>query len=87
MAGPPVPVRHLYLHLPFCSHRCGYCDFVTAVGATERHAPYVDALLADLETTLPLVWGRKVVSIFIGGGTPNIQKNIIAERILRLPKD
>ena len=35
-------VRHLYVHLPFCAHRCGYCDFVTAVGALDRHGPYVD---------------------------------------------
>ena len=41
--------RHLYVHLPFCAHRCGYCDFVTAVGRHEQHAPYVDALLSELE--------------------------------------
>ena len=42
-------VRHLYVHLPFCAHRCGYCDFVTVVGARDRHGRYVDALLAELE--------------------------------------
>ena len=39
-------VRHLYVHLPFCAHRCGYCDFVSAVGRREQHGPYTDALLA-----------------------------------------
>ena len=41
--------RHLYVHLPFCAHRCGYCDFVTLVGKREGHGAYVDALLAELE--------------------------------------
>src|SRR5439155_456520 len=41
--------RHLYMHLPFCAHRCGYCDFVTAVGRRSQHADYVEALLAELE--------------------------------------
>ena len=43
-------IRHLYVHLPFCAHRCGYCDFVTVVGRARRaRARYVDALLAELE--------------------------------------
>ena len=41
-------VRHIYVHLPFCAHRCGYCDFVTAVGRRDQHGAYVDALLAEL---------------------------------------
>ena len=41
--------RHLYVHLPFCAHRCGYCDFVTVVGREDQHGAYVDALLAELE--------------------------------------
>ena len=41
--------RHLYVHLPFCAHRCGYCDFVTVVGRSGQHAAYVDALLQELE--------------------------------------
>ena len=41
--------RHLYVHLPFCAHRCGYCDFVTVVGRGGQHAAYVDALLRELE--------------------------------------
>ena len=41
-------MRHLYVHVPFCAHRCGYCDFVTVTGHDDQHAPYVDALLAEL---------------------------------------
>jgi coproporphyrinogen III oxidase-like Fe-S oxidoreductase len=43
------PAHHLYVHLPFCLHRCGYCDFVTVVGRADRHGAYVDALLVELE--------------------------------------
>jgi hypothetical protein len=44
-----MDVRHLDVHLPFCSHRCGYCDFVTVVGRGEQHRAYVDALLVELD--------------------------------------
>ena len=44
-----MSVRHLYVHVPFCAHRCGYCDFVTVTGHDDLHAAYVDALLHELE--------------------------------------
>jgi oxygen-independent coproporphyrinogen-3 oxidase len=62
-------VRHLYVHLPFCAHRCGYCDFVTAVGRPEQHAGYVDALLRELELE-GRVLADDVETVFLGGGTP-----------------
>jgi len=62
-----VSVRHLYVHLPFCAHRCGYCDFVTATGRDHLHTPYVDALLRELEEEHD---GSPVDTIFLGGGTP-----------------
>jgi oxygen-independent coproporphyrinogen III oxidase len=62
-------VRHLYVHLPFCAHRCGYCDFVTAVGRPEQHAAYVDALLRELERERHVL-AREVETVFLGGGTP-----------------
>jgi putative oxygen-independent coproporphyrinogen III oxidase len=62
-------VRHLYVHLPFCAHRCGYCDFVTLVGRTGEHGRYVDALLAELELERTALAPR-LESIFLGGGTP-----------------
>jgi oxygen-independent coproporphyrinogen-3 oxidase len=62
-------VRHLYVHLPFCAHRCGYCDFVTVVGRRGQHAAYVDALLAEL-TLEGGVLAERVETVFLGGGTP-----------------
>ena len=68
-----LPPLALYIHLPWCLKKCPYCDF----NSHERNgalpeAQYVDALIADLEAALPLVWGRRVVSVFIGGGTPSL---------------
>jgi len=62
-------VRHLYVHLPFCAHRCGYCDFVTAVGRPEQHAAYVDALLRELDEERHVL-ADPVETVFLGGGTP-----------------
>jgi oxygen-independent coproporphyrinogen III oxidase len=61
--------RHLYVHLPFCAHRCGYCDFVTVVGRRGQHRAYVDALLAELELERSHL-ADELETIFLGGGTP-----------------
>jgi putative oxygen-independent coproporphyrinogen III oxidase len=74
--------RHLYIHLPFCSHRCGYCDFVTVVGRTAQHGAYVDALLAELELELDLL-APSLETIFLGGGTPTFTAPAALERLLR----
>ena len=74
--------RHLYVHLPFCAHRCGYCDFVTVVGRAEQHAAYVDALLAELELERALLAPR-LETIFLGGGTPTFTERHALERLLR----
>jgi oxygen-independent coproporphyrinogen III oxidase len=66
---PVGAIGHLYVHVPFCAHRCGYCDFVTLVGRREEHAGYVDALLRELELERELL-GERVETIFLGGGTP-----------------
>jgi oxygen-independent coproporphyrinogen III oxidase len=73
--------RHLYVHLPFCAHRCGYCDFVTAVGREDAHAPYVDALLAELELEGALL-APELDTIFLGGGTPTFTEPRALERLL-----
>jgi putative oxygen-independent coproporphyrinogen III oxidase len=62
-------VRHLYVHLPFCAHRCGYCDFVTVTGHARDHRPYVEALLAELELERDVL-APEVETVFLGGGTP-----------------
>ena len=70
---PAQPPLSLYVHLPWCLLKCPYCDFNSH--AAPRSLPevrYLDALRADLEAALPLVWGRPVVSVFIGGGTPSL---------------
>jgi oxygen-independent coproporphyrinogen III oxidase len=74
-------VRHLYVHLPFCARRCGYCDFVTLVGRHEGHAAYVDALLAELELERELLGA--VETVFLGGGTPTFTDPMELERLLR----
>lgn len=62
-------VRHLYVHLPFCAHRCGYCDFVTVVGREAEHGSYVDALLRELALERGVL-AERVETVFLGGGTP-----------------
>jgi len=62
-------VRHLYIHLPFCAHRCGYCDFVTVVRRGGQHSAYVDALLQELELERAAL-ADGLDSVFLGGGTP-----------------
>ena len=74
-------VRHLYVHLPFCAHRCGYCDFVTVVGRAGQHAAYVDGLLAEL-TLESAVLASQVETIFVGGGTPTFTAPDELERLL-----
>ena len=74
-------VRHLYVHLPFCSHRCGYCDFVTVVGRHGEHDAYVDALLGELELEAGLLDAR-LDTIFLGGGTPTFTEPGALERLL-----
>ena len=73
--------RHLYVHLPFCTHRCGYCDFVTVVGRREQHAAYVDALLAELGLERDLLEPR-LETLFLGGGTPTFTEPAALDRLL-----
>ena len=84
MSGSRAPgrgVRHLYVHLPFCAHRCGYCDFVTLVGRGGEHDAYVDALLAELALERRRLAPR-VETVFLGGGTPTFTQPEALERLL-----
>jgi oxygen-independent coproporphyrinogen III oxidase len=74
-------VRHLYVHLPFCAHRCGYCDFVTVVGRKGDHRSYVDALLAELELERALL-APELETVFVGGGTPTFTEERELRRLL-----
>ena len=79
-------VLHLYVHLPFCAHRCGYCDFVTVVGRRGQHAAYVDAVLAELELERGALAGD-LETIFLGGGTPTFTEPAELDRLLRALPD
>lgn len=77
------PPLSLYIHIPWCVRKCPYCDF----NSHESRNPipetaYVDALIADLEQATPNIWGRKVRSIFFGGGTPSLFSAEAIDRIL-----
>jgi oxygen-independent coproporphyrinogen III oxidase len=76
-----VSARHLYVHLPFCASRCGYCDFVTVVGRSGQHAAYVDALLAELALEREALAPR-LESVFLGGGTPTLTEPAALARLL-----
>ena len=80
---PALPPLSLYVHLPWCLKKCPYCDFNSheATGPLPQQR-YLDALRADLEAALPLVWGRPVISVFIGGGTPSLFPPEGIERLL-----
>jgi putative oxygen-independent coproporphyrinogen III oxidase len=73
--------RHLYVHLPFCAHRCGYCDFVTVVGREGEHDRYVDALLRELELERGVL-ADSLETVFLGGGTPTFLNAPALERLL-----
>ena len=84
-----LPPLSLYVHLPWCLRKCPYCDFNSheargGMGGdgSVPEARYIDALLADLEAALPLIWGRTVHSIFIGGGTPSLFAPESIDRLL-----
>jgi len=78
-----LPPLSLYVHLPWCVRKCPYCDFNSheAKGDVPEDR-YVDALLTDLELALPSVWGRRLFSVFIGGGTPSLFRAASIDRLL-----
>lgn len=79
-----LPPLSLYIHLPWCLKKCPYCDFnsheMRAADLPEQY--YIDALMADLEAALPLIWGRTIHSIFLGGGTPSLFSPDAIDRLL-----
>jgi putative oxygen-independent coproporphyrinogen III oxidase len=78
-----LPPLGLYVHLPWCVSKCPYCDFNSHVAPENLPVDtYIDALLIDLEADLPLVWGRPVGSVFIGGGTPSLFDAVAIERLI-----
>jgi putative oxygen-independent coproporphyrinogen III oxidase len=76
------PPLSLYIHLPWCVRKCPYCDFNSHAAQSLPETAYIDALLADLERALPDIWGRRVHSVFFGGGTPSLFSAEGIDRIL-----
>lgn len=86
------PPLSLYIHIPWCMKKCPYCDFNshpisktpsnTSVLSEHYEQQYIKSLLADLEEDLPLIWGRSIDSIFIGGGTPSLFSAASIDRLL-----
>jgi putative oxygen-independent coproporphyrinogen III oxidase len=78
-----LPPLSLYVHIPWCVRKCPYCDFNSHEARNEApEADYVRALIADLELALPQIWGRRVYSIFFGGGTPSLFSARAIEELL-----
>ena len=73
----------LYVHWPWCVKKCPYCDFNShEARQTIPEAAYLAALIADLERALPSIWGRRVSSVFIGGGTPSLMSAATVDQLL-----
>ena len=78
-----LPPLALYVHIPWCVRKCPYCDFNSHENAgTLPEREYVEALFRDLEELLPKVWGRRVLSVFVGGGTPSLFSPESIDRLL-----
>jgi oxygen-independent coproporphyrinogen-3 oxidase len=82
-----LPPLSLYVHLPWCIKKCPYCDFNShefreGVDAVSTQDTYIDALFADLEASLPLIWGRSIQTVFLGGGTPSLFSPEAIDRLL-----
>lgn len=89
VASPDVPgftvppPLSLYIHFPWCVRKCPYCDFNShTVREGIPEASYIEALIADLESALPDIWGRRVQTIFIGGGTPSLMTTHGLDRLI-----
>lgn len=87
-----LPPLGLYIHLPWCVRKCPYCDFNSHVAQSDSpkdhglsfalQRRYVDALILDLDQQLPKIWGRRLYSVFIGGGTPSLFDPVLLDELL-----
>lgn len=80
-----LPPLSVYVHVPWCVRKCPYCDFNSHAAPTEiPERAYLDALRADLEQALPTIWGRQVISVFLGGGTPSLLSPAALDELLAM---
>ena len=82
-----LPPLSLYVHLPWCIKKCPYCDFNShefraGADASSTQDAYINALFADLEASLPLIWGRSIQTVFLGGGTPSLFSPAAIDRLI-----
>ncbi len=78
-----LPPLSLYIHFPWCVRKCPYCDFNSHEAKGELpEKEYLDALRLDLEQSLPLIWGRRIHTVFIGGGTPSLMSAAGLDRLM-----
>jgi oxygen-independent coproporphyrinogen-3 oxidase len=78
-----LPPLSLYIHFPWCVRKCPYCDFNSHEAKGELpEKDYLDAVRLDLEQSLPMIWGRKIHTIFIGGGTPSLMSAAGLDRLM-----
>ncbi len=78
----PIPLS-LYIHIPWCVRKCPYCDFNSHEASHVPEDQYIQALLRDLESELPNIWGRPLETIFIGGGTPSLFTANAIDKLIR----
>lgn len=76
------PAPALYIHIPFCFHKCHYCDFYSIVDTRDRQSPFTDRLITELRALAPFAAGRPLETIFVGGGTPTLLRPDLWRRIL-----
>ena len=80
-----LPPLSLYIHWPWCVRKCPYCDFNSHEAKGEvPEQDYLDAVRLDLEQSLPLIWGRKIHTVFIGGGTPSLMSAQALDQLLAM---
>ncbi len=80
--GGPAAARSLYIHVPFCFHKCHYCDFYSVVDTRDRQEAFVDRLERELAALAPFAGGQPLKTIFVGGGTPSLLRVELWERLL-----
>lgn len=76
------PVRSLYIHVPFCAHKCHYCDFYSFVDTRDQQSAFVDRLTAEIERLAPFAAGAPLRTVFVGGGTPSLLRADLWRRLL-----
>src|SRR5579871_3658776 len=83
MATEPLEIHHLYVHIPFCRHKCGYCDFNAYAGMDRLMPDYVEALERELTAARSEMAFGRLQTVYLGGGTPSLLPAPLMARLLR----